>query len=220
MKKEIILWAFLGASSLPVAAQTSYLEQIQVENRQVEKTESRSVRVSMDLLLDSLDMNRQHSLLLEPVILSADGSREQALTPIYINGKVRDKVVERSMWLNEGRTEGDTVRIRRRNGQAQSYHYEADVPFRRWMLNGCLDVRATSPAVPRAARATRMPPPVRYCLTKHRNTPCRWHSSRRKKSSSTVRRPVPPACSTGRTDTTCVPTSRTTVPNWTRCKPP
>lgn len=141
MKKEIILWAFLGASSLPVAAQTSYLEQIQVENRQVEKTESRSVRVSMDLLLDSLDMNRQHSLLLEPVILSADGSREQALTPIYINGKVRDKVVERSMWLNEGRSEGDTVRIRRRNGRAQSYYYETDVPFRRWMLNGRLDVR-------------------------------------------------------------------------------
>ena len=141
MKKEIILWAFLGASSLPVAAQTSYLEQIQVENRQVEKTESRSVRVSMDLLLDSLDMNRQHSLLLEPVILSADGSREQALTPIYINGKVRDKVVERSMWLNEGRSEGDTVRIRRRNGRAQSYYYGADVPFRRWMLNGRLDVR-------------------------------------------------------------------------------
>ncbi len=140
MKKTIILLTCLLAASPAVWAQNAYLEQLKVENRSVEKV-NRSVRVTADFNLDDMKLNTQHSLRLVPVIVSADGTHELPLEPIVVNGKVRSKVLERQQALGERKADNTTA-VRRNNGKPQTLHYTDEVPFKVWMLNGRLDLRA------------------------------------------------------------------------------
>lgn len=140
MKKTIILLTCLLAASPAVWAQNAYLEQLKVENRSVEKV-NRSVRVTADFNLDDMKLNTQHSLRLVPVIVSADGMHELPLEPIVVNGKVRSKVIERQLALGEAQADNTTT-VRRNNGKPQTLHYIDEVPFKVWMLNGRLDLRA------------------------------------------------------------------------------
>ena len=139
MKKTLISIAWLLAMASAAGAQTAYLEQVGLENRRVEKA-GEAVRVRMDIRLDGLDMKKQHALRLEPVIVSADGAREEALPPVSVDGRVRSKVVERRAALDKEETAG--TRLRRRNGKAQTLHYEAETAYEPWMLNGRLELRA------------------------------------------------------------------------------
>lgn len=140
MKKTMILLTCLLAASPAVWAQNAYLEQLKVENRSVEKV-NRSVRVTADFNLDDMKLNTQHSLRLVPVIVSADGTHELPLEPIVVNGKVRSKVIERQLALGEAQVDNTTT-VRRDNGKPQTLHYTDEVPFKVWMLNGRLDLRA------------------------------------------------------------------------------
>lgn len=139
MKKIMITIAWLLAAFPAAFAQTAYLESVKVENRRVEKVGG-EVRVQMDICLDDLQMKNQHSLQLVPVILSEDGSLEQPLEPLYVDGRIRSKVVKRKEALEDWQTDGE--RLRRRNGQTQTMHYEAAAPYESWMLNGRLELRA------------------------------------------------------------------------------
>ena len=139
--KKIVISVALWLALLPSAfAQTAYLESLKVENRRVEK-EGTEVRVRMDLALDQLDMKLQHTLQLVPVIVSDDGTREQPLEPVYVDGRIRSKVVNRQAALDRTLVP-DANRLRRHNGQAQTLHYEAVTPYEPWMLNGRLELRA------------------------------------------------------------------------------
>lgn len=140
MKKIIIPIVCLCGVFPAAFAQTSYLEAVKVENRSVEKV-GEEVRVRMDVNLDRLQMKNQHTLQLVPVILSGDGTQEQALAPVYVDGRIRGKVVERQAVLADTPLDGES-RLRRRNGRAQTLHYEAATPYEPWMLNGRLELRA------------------------------------------------------------------------------
>ena len=100
MKKTILLAGWLLAACPAAFAQTHYLENLKLENQQVSKTGSR-VTVSADIVLDEMELNRQQSLRLVPVLVSADGMRQQELTPVLIEGKVRSKVTARRQALGE-----------------------------------------------------------------------------------------------------------------------
>lgn len=139
MKKTRILIAWLLAVCPAAFAQTTYLENLKVENRRVEKV-GQNVKVEMDVVMDGLDMNSQHSLRLVPTLVSADGSQELPLGAIVVNGRVRDKVLARRQSLGEQAEEAQ-VSLRRRNGEAQAVHYQTEVPFSRWMVDGRLDLR-------------------------------------------------------------------------------
>ena len=139
MKKIMITIAWLLAAFPAAFAQTAYLESVKVANRRVEKVGG-EVRVQMDICLDDLQMKNQHSLQLVPVILSEDGSLEQPLEPLYVDGRIRSKVLKRKAALEDWQTDGE--RLRRRNGQTQTMHYEAAAPYEPWMLNGRLELRA------------------------------------------------------------------------------
>ena len=142
MKKILIPIAVLLMTCAPVLSQTSYLEHVKVDGRTVEKA-GKEVRVSLDLNLDGLDMKKQHALRLVPVLVSADGAQEAALPAIEVYGKIRNKVVERQAALGgEPEAEGGATRLRRRNGTEQMVRYEASAPFRRWMVDGRLELRA------------------------------------------------------------------------------
>lgn len=140
MKKRQILVAWLLAACPFAFAQTYYLENIKVENRSVEKV-GKEVKVQMDINLDDLDMKKQHSLKLVPTLVSADGIQQQALEPVLINGKIRDKVTRRQESLGETDWADYDVRLRRKNGQKQSLHYSAEIPFQTWMVNSRMELR-------------------------------------------------------------------------------
>lgn len=140
MKKITTLIACLLAACPAAFAQTSYLENITVENRVVEK-EGSNVHVSMDLDLGKMDIKSQHSLNLVPTLVSADGSQECALRHIVINGSVRNRVMERQQALGNLPENTPADRVRRRNGKAQTISYEDTAPFSRWMVNGRLELR-------------------------------------------------------------------------------
>ena len=142
MKKHILSLAILLAAGGYAFGQTVYLSEIKVTNREVTKTADRQANVSMELNLDELDMKRQHSLRLTPVILSADGSQEAELPPVVINGKVRDRVLQRVETLDHVRLNPDAIAVvRRKNGSEQTVEYTASVPFKRWMIGGNIQLR-------------------------------------------------------------------------------
>lgn len=143
MKKYIISLAFVLAAGIPVFGQTSYLSEIKIVNREVVKTGDRQANVKMTVSLDDLDMKNQHSLRVVPVILSADGSQQQELPSFVINGKVRDKVQQRTEAFEDTDLNPDAVvKVRRKNGTSQTLDYDASVPFKRWMIGGDLRLRA------------------------------------------------------------------------------
>lgn len=112
-------------------------------NREVVKTGDRQANVKMTVSLDDLDMKNQHSLRVVPVILSADGSQQQELPSFVINGKVRDKVQQRTEAFEDTDLNPDAVvKVRRKNGTSQTLDYDASVPFKRWMIGGDLRLRA------------------------------------------------------------------------------
>ena len=143
MKKHIISLAILLASGVSVFGQnTTYLSEIRITDRQVVKTSDRQVNVKMEVSLDELDIKRQHSLRVVPVILSADGTQERELPPFVINGKVRDKVQQRMETLDGVSANPDAVvTVRRKNGSSQVLSYDAAVPFQRWMIGGNIQLR-------------------------------------------------------------------------------
>lgn len=140
MKKNMLLWAWLMAAGMPVLAQNAYLENLKLENRTVEKADA-NVRVEADICLDGVDLKRQQSLRLVPVLVSADGTQEAQLPAVVVEGRVRNKVTERRLALGEQTEEAGVTRVRRTKGEPQTLHYAAEVPFNRWMVNGRLEVR-------------------------------------------------------------------------------
>lgn len=141
MKKITILIAWLLSICPTVFAQTYYLENLKVENRLVEK-HGKTVKVSMDVNLDELRVNKQHSIMLVPTLVSADGKKELELKPITINGKVRDKVFARQQSLGYKEKDENQISLKHKKGQQQTINYETEVPFDKWMVNGQLDLRA------------------------------------------------------------------------------
>lgn len=142
MKKYIISLVFVLVAGIPVLGQTSYLSEIKIVDREVVKTGDRQTNVKMTLNLDGLDIKNQHSLCVVPVILSADGSQEQELPCVVINGKVRHKVQQRTEAFEHiDFNPGAVAKVCRKNGVAQAIEYDASVPFKRWMIGGNLQLR-------------------------------------------------------------------------------
>ena len=98
MKKTILLLGCLLAAGPVVLGQTHYLENLKLENQNITKSGDK-VTISADILMDEMELSRQKSLRLVPVIVSADGTQQQELSPILIEGKVRHKVTERKLAL-------------------------------------------------------------------------------------------------------------------------
>lgn len=140
MKKTILLLGWLLAACPVAFGQTHYLESLILENQRVTKTGNK-VTVNADIRMDGMDLNRQQSVRLVPVIVSADGTQQKELAPILVEGKVRSKVTARKLALGDMTEEEGTLRIRRENGQAQTIEYSTEVPFSRWMVNGRLELR-------------------------------------------------------------------------------
>ncbi|HHU96236.1 MAG TPA: DUF3868 domain-containing protein [Petrimonas sp.] len=123
-------------------AQEQYAGQVEVKNLAVQKQES-LLNLSMDIDLSNLELNRQHFMVLTPVLQSLDGDYEQPLAPVVITGKVRHKAISRSLQLHgDPRFNNEPKEItRRENGKEQSLPYSVTLPRQEWMNRAALKLR-------------------------------------------------------------------------------
>ncbi len=103
---------------------------IVVENKKVEKTDHNLV-VDLTLNMDSLRLRSNQRLVFTPMVCSKDG--QQKLMPqIVVNGRKQDISYKRYAHKD---FPDDAQVVRRKNGTAQSYDYNAVVPYEEWMKN-------------------------------------------------------------------------------------
>ena len=140
MKRQI-LFAGLVACALGASAQTGYMKDITVSGKDVQR-QGGEVVVRMNLDLSGVKMKQQHTAELVPVLVSKDGTQEQAFPSIVVNGKIRNRALKREEALtgNPRYTNVNTT-IRRKNGEAQAVDYRATAPFAKWMYDSRLEVR-------------------------------------------------------------------------------
>ena len=140
MKRQI-LFAGLLACGLGASAQTGYMKDITVSGKDVQR-QGGEVVVRMNLDLSGVKMKQQHTAELVPVLVSKDGTQEQAFPSIVVNGKIRNRALKREEALtgNPRYTNVNTT-IRRKNGEPQAVDYQATAPFEKWMYDGRLEVR-------------------------------------------------------------------------------
>lgn len=139
MKKTILLFGWLLVASSATFSQTTYLENILLENLQVIK-EGNNVTISTDIFLDDIKLDRQQMIKLIPVLVSSDESMQKELNPIWLEGKVRSKVNARKRTLNT-LSENNDIIIKRNNNTEQKIKYNAIIPFNKWMINSRLELR-------------------------------------------------------------------------------
>lgn len=140
MKRQI-LFAGLLACGLGASAQTGYMKDITVSGKDVQR-QGNEVVVRMNLDLGGVKMKQQHTAELVPVLVSKDGTQEQAFPSIIVNGKIRNRALKREEALTGSpRYTNVNTTIRRKNGEPQSVDYQATAPFEKWMYDGRLEVR-------------------------------------------------------------------------------
>ncbi len=140
----LILCATLSIPARADRATVSYLSQIGVDKAEVVR-DGRNVKVGMRLDLSRLRMRRQHSLALTPVIVSTDGTRRAELSPLVIDGKVRNRIYRRaqtmpSVDMPPYHAPGQAVSIIRSSNSLHDYTYEVSLPYERWMLDGRVEL--------------------------------------------------------------------------------
>ena len=142
-----IILLILGFGHLTLQADNAagYLNDIDISNREVSR-QNREVRLKMVVDLSRLKMRTQQSVALIPVLMSNDGSREAAFPALVIDGRTRYKMYQRAKQIksvdmppyHDGTAKAV---IYRKNGQQQSYDYQAALPYEPWMLGGRIELR-------------------------------------------------------------------------------
>lgn len=132
----VALLATVGTAT----AQVNYMEQVAIENQTVLK-EGAITTVSLDFILDDLEIDKNDLLVITPVIVSTDN--EVALEAVAVKGKLRHKVLERPFeWKGKTRLEMPAGnQLVRENGTAQSMRYATSLPFAEWQRDARLILR-------------------------------------------------------------------------------
>lgn len=142
----IILLLMLACRPIMLLAEneTGYLPSIAIRQGGVAK-QDRMVELKMSVDLSNARIRTQHTVALTPVLVSADGNREIAFPPIVIDGKTRHKVYLRAQRLESVELppyHNDSAQvIICHSSKNQQYDYAATVPYRRWMLDGRVEIR-------------------------------------------------------------------------------
>lgn len=140
MKKAFIISALLVMALAMSAQETIRLTgtkkgtdtQVSVKNIQVARTSEKTL-LTMDFILDELDVPSNRYRAFTPVIRSKDGQHEQRLKTLIVSGRRQDIVFDRDgvdpLYAD------NCDRIRRTNGEAQRYEYADAVANQPWHRN-------------------------------------------------------------------------------------
>lgn len=95
---KIILILLLIGMTLPTYSQTQ-LDNFKITSERIIR-EKKQVSISMNLILDDMNINRNDMLILTPTLKSNGTNKEKlSLPPIVIAGKLRNKILSRKKEL-------------------------------------------------------------------------------------------------------------------------
>ncbi len=103
---------------------------IVVENKTADLT-GNNLTVSMDIVLDNLEMKRKQRIILTPIVKGEDA--QVTMPEVVVNGRRQD--IEYQRHGHKDYDEDAVTEVRRKKGTEQSVHYTAVVPSEPWMRN-------------------------------------------------------------------------------------
>ena len=137
MKKILFIFTLFTITATLTAQQPIQLTslkkgadtQVSVQNFQVARTAQKTI-ITMDFILDQLDVPSNRYRAFTPVIRSTDGQQEQRLKTLIVSGRRQNIVFERDgidpLYAD------NCVNIRRQNGEPQTYNYSDAVENQPW----------------------------------------------------------------------------------------
>ncbi len=145
MKSKSIFSLFLACAlltlALPVNAQTSYLQGIKAENQKV-TSQNGNLKLSMDIVVDGVDVPSNDMLILTPVIRSNTDETNVSLAPVVVAGRRRTRILKRKQLFHHPLELGtDSLPysiVKRDNDARQVIPYQAEIQKAGWMKNAAL----------------------------------------------------------------------------------
>lgn len=146
-----LLFMLVPMLSLRAQAQTSYLDRIEwilsdVRMKTDSVSKERTARIDLALRWkQEPDVAPQHTVCITPVMLSKDSTREFSFAPIYIDGRIREKAIERNTVLDKkGVHRPDSAFVIETGRKApKTVRYVAEIPYDPVMLDGLLALYET-----------------------------------------------------------------------------
>lgn len=136
----VVLVIFVFSS---LQAQEEYAEQIDVSRHAVVKRNGKS-RVTIDVVLDRLNIRKNHLVVLTPIISSFKNNETVELPVMVIKGKLRDRKLSRP-YVWKGKQEfmtKETYQVVRKNDTRQTIIYCEDIPYEEWQQYAGLRIKA------------------------------------------------------------------------------
>lgn len=140
--KNLILVLFLFVAAILQAQDETFLSKIKISEFEVEKTSHRNVKVHFNMDFKTLNLNKQQTITVVPVIASSSGDNEVELPSVVISGKIRNKVQYRQSALNRDTKNFKVLDTLKFESDMDIYKYEAMVPFKKWMIGGEIKIYA------------------------------------------------------------------------------
>lgn len=135
----LIIVFITGVPFSALIGQTSYSEQITIDNQSISKSEGMTT-VEMDINLSQLNLNKNDMLFITPVITSNNSEASVKLEPFAVKGKLRNRILNR-LFEWEGKPVlniPEEYQIVRDNNASQSIHYQTTVPYSDWQRDASL----------------------------------------------------------------------------------
>ena len=124
-----------------LSAQKVAGSQVQIDNQAVSLSADAQLQVGMDVVIPAdMKLNSNTKLTLTPILSRKDDNGVQTQLPaIFVYGRVRQLIDERAGNLSKEAFEI----LRRENETSQTIHYNARIPYEKWMNGSVLQLQAT-----------------------------------------------------------------------------
>ncbi|NLI35465.1 MAG: DUF3868 domain-containing protein [Bacteroidales bacterium] len=140
MKIKYILFAFVMMTAVS-HAQTSYLQGVKVENLKIGRLNDK-MGVSMNVVIDGLDIKPNDMVILTPVIKSNHDETSVQLAPIVLAGHKRFKILKRKQMfhnpLDLNNDKAPYTIVRRSYNEIQTVAYTTELSRTDWMKDASL----------------------------------------------------------------------------------
>lgn len=135
-----LLVALTATAPMLLQAQLNYTARIAVSGERITKTET-TTRVAMNLDLSNLELDKNHLLVITPVVSALDGSQNVELPPVVISGTRRNTMLQRP-YTWKGKPEIDKTQSRYmvvgKKDIPGVVAYNGEIPYAAWQQHARL----------------------------------------------------------------------------------
>lgn len=138
---KLCLFVALFGLAMPSYTQTRP-DKVKITEEKFEKLDNR-VSISMNLILDGMNVKRNDLVILTPVLKSNKNKKDSLRLPsVIVTGGLRNKIINRKNSLGENLPFSEEPKIitKRINNKSQTVDYSLSVPYKPWMDEASLYV--------------------------------------------------------------------------------